>query len=413
MKIDIKLNNLCHTTSLYPTQSTSQITAFAPQDDDYATIITSNCKTKYKQLECANAITIAKSHAIADTGATSIFIMKGPPPVKNLRKSDNPITISLPDGSKVTSSHVCDINIPGLPTVLTGHVVPGITMASLIGIRILCKAGCKVVFDDEKCKVFYKNNIILRGYKDPTTDLWTLPIFNDEVGKTTPESILVRPQRAHMMLSHHVKHAEAPIKHAMVSEQPSLWVCKSCDTKKIQIRPGPCLGSIQCNPIIGTAGFSYARTTKINNVKFAHQSFGNPPIALILKAINAGFLDGAPHLDAMTVQKYLVSSPATAKGHMKRPRKGIRSTTPKENTHILRTPQRVPNVTMPGLVYLYDNEEERFPIMPLHNLINDIEDESIANVFCFGAFAKKYWALYTTIARGISRTCPWTGTYVS
>jgi hypothetical protein len=106
--------------------------------------------------------------------------------------------------------------------------VPGITMASLIGIRILCKAGCKGVFDDEKCEVFYKNNIIIRGYKDPTTDLWTLPIFDEEVAKTTPESSLVRPQRAHMMLSHHVKHAEAPIKHAMVSEQPSPWVHKLC-----------------------------------------------------------------------------------------------------------------------------------------------------------------------------------------
>jgi hypothetical protein len=91
----------------------------------------------------------------------------------------------------------------------------------------------------------------------------------------------------------------------------------------------------------------------------------------------------------MTVRKYLVASPATAKGHMKRPRKGIRSTTPKETTHILRTPQRVPDVTMPGLVYLNENEEERVPILPLHNIINDIEDESIANVFCFGAFADK------------------------
>ena len=151
---------------MYPTQSTSQIAAFAPQDSDDAMIITSDCTTKYdaaaafiKQLECVNAITIATSNAIADTGATSIFIMKGTP-IKNLRKANNPITISLPDGSKVTSTHICDITIPGLPTVLTGHIVPGITMASLIGIRILCKAGCKVVFDDEKCEVFYNNNII-------------------------------------------------------------------------------------------------------------------------------------------------------------------------------------------------------------------------------------------------------------
>jgi hypothetical protein len=172
VKIDIKLSNLCHKSSLYPTQSkcTRQLAAFAPHDDEDATIITSNCKTKYKKIECENAITIALTHAIADTGATSIFIMKGTP-VKNLHRTNNPITITLPDGSKVISTHICDINIPGLPTVLTGYIVPGITIASLIGIRILCKAGCKVVFDKEKCEVFYKNNIILRGYKDPTTDL--------------------------------------------------------------------------------------------------------------------------------------------------------------------------------------------------------------------------------------------------
>ena len=160
--------------------------------------------------------------------------------------------------------------------VLTGYIVPGITMASLIGIPTLCKAGCKVVFDKEKCEVFYENNIILRGYKDLTTDLWTLPIINEEIAKTTPESLMLRPQSAHMMLSHNVK-------------------------LPIQLQPGPCLGCAQRNPIVETAGFSYARTTKINNVKFAHQSFCNPPIASILKAINAGFLEGAPHLDAMTV----------------------------------------------------------------------------------------------------------------
>jgi hypothetical protein len=43
---------------------------------------------------------------------------------------------------------------------------------------------------------------------------------------------------------------------------------------------------------------------------------------------------------------------------------------------------------MPGL-HLYNTEEERAPILPLHNLIDDIEDESTANVFCFGAFTDK------------------------
>ena len=145
-------------------------------------------------------------------------------------------------------------------------------------------------------------------------------------------------------------------------------------------------------PIVKTAGFFYARTTKINNVKFAHQSVCNSPIALLMKAINAGFLHGAPNLDAHTVQKYLLASPATSKGHMKRPRKGIRSKTPKHaitapNIYHLLTPQRVNGVTMPGLEY--NDEEDVLPIPPLHNLVSEIEDESIAKVFCFGAFTNK------------------------
>jgi hypothetical protein len=110
--------------------------------------------------------------------------MKGMP-IKNLRRADHPITITLPNGSKVVSTHICDIIIPSLPMMLMGHIVPGITMASLIGIRILCKVGCKVTFDEEKCEVLHKDNIILLGYKDPTTDLWTLPLTPDKIAKTT------------------------------------------------------------------------------------------------------------------------------------------------------------------------------------------------------------------------------------
>ena len=95
-----------------------------------------------------NAVTIGRDHAIADTGATSIFIMDGVD-VVNKRIAPTPLTINLPDGKKVKSSHVCDVTIPGLPTILLGHIVPSLTVASLIGIRPLCKAGCTVVFDDK------------------------------------------------------------------------------------------------------------------------------------------------------------------------------------------------------------------------------------------------------------------------
>ena len=65
-----------------------------------------------------------------------------------------------------------------------------------------------------------------------------------------------------------------------------------------------------------------------------------------MKALQQGFLKGCPNLSKELVTKYLNPSPATAKGHMKRPKKGIRSTTKqvkaKGDSNILSIPVPVP-----------------------------------------------------------------------
>jgi hypothetical protein len=61
--------------------------------------------------------------------------------------------------------------------ILMGQIMPNMTTASLFGIRVLCKAGCQVLFDNNKCQVIYDENIILMGFKDPISNLWTLPVF--------------------------------------------------------------------------------------------------------------------------------------------------------------------------------------------------------------------------------------------
>jgi hypothetical protein len=81
-------------------------------------------------------------------------------------------------------THMCDIILPGLQTTLVGCIVPELSIASLFGIRVLTEAGCTVTLDNLKCVVQYNNRTILVGLKDPTTDLWTLPIV-DSAGKTT------------------------------------------------------------------------------------------------------------------------------------------------------------------------------------------------------------------------------------
>ncbi len=92
------------------------------------------------------AMTIASNAAIADSGATQIFVMDGIP-VHNRRKTTCPLKVALADGRRVMSTHMCDIIIPGLPTTLVGHIVPELSIASLFGIRVLTEAKCVVKYN--------------------------------------------------------------------------------------------------------------------------------------------------------------------------------------------------------------------------------------------------------------------------
>ncbi len=164
----------------------------------------------------------------------------------------------------VRSTHVCDYKIPGLPTLLEGHIVPKLTVALLIGISVLFKAGCIVIFTDTMCSVKYGGKVILRGYKDPSTDLWVLPITPDEVR---------RQGRLQTSLgSDYVNYA----------------------TKSTQSQPVPCMAhslqypmlSDEIAPILPEmATFTHSVRTGANAVKFAHQSLCNPKILSLMKAM--------------------------------------------------------------------------------------------------------------------------------
>jgi hypothetical protein len=83
--------------------------------------------------------------------------------VVNKRKTTHPLKVALADGRIVLSTHMCDIKIEGLPTVLTGHIIPDLLIASLFGIRILTDDGCTVTFDKNRCIVRYNSTIVLNG----------------------------------------------------------------------------------------------------------------------------------------------------------------------------------------------------------------------------------------------------------
>jgi hypothetical protein len=202
-----------------------------------ACIMYGNPKQKY-----LNASTIATHLAVADTGAMSIFVMDGVD-VENKRVAEKPLTVNLPEGRKIESTHVCDINIPRLPmTLIPGHIIPDLKIASLIGICPLCKVGCTVIFDNDKWDVMYDGRVILRGYKDLATDLWTLPITKEGMRTTPSQNDLPRPCPGI---------SRAPHPHTAQQER---------------------------------ALFLHSVQMHANNVKFACQSLCNPKISTLLIA---------------------------------------------------------------------------------------------------------------------------------
>jgi hypothetical protein len=98
------------------------------------------------------------------------------------------LTINMPNGRKVMSTHVCDMTISGLLLSLMGHIVLHLAISSFMGIRLLCNVGYTVVFDKNKCDVIYNGYVILQGYKDRSTDLFTLPINGCDMLSALPQS---------------------------------------------------------------------------------------------------------------------------------------------------------------------------------------------------------------------------------
>ena len=115
-------------------------------------------------------------YALSDSGASSHFLIKGSPAV-SIKVAEFPIAIKLPDGSIIWSTHTCNLDIPWLPHEMTeAHIVPGLAHSSLISTKKFCEAGCKVVFDETECRVYYKGELVLSGGRDKKTEMWQLPI---------------------------------------------------------------------------------------------------------------------------------------------------------------------------------------------------------------------------------------------
>jgi hypothetical protein len=67
-------------------------------------------------------------------------------PLRTLRPASAGITVQLPDGSSMVSTHVADLPLDLPPDACIAHVFPSLSSASLISIGLLCDHGCDAHF---------------------------------------------------------------------------------------------------------------------------------------------------------------------------------------------------------------------------------------------------------------------------
>ena len=119
-----------------------------------------------------------QQYAIADSGATAHFLKSEISGKHNTIKQH--ITVSMPNGTILTTNKQCTLNIPTLTTKATSaYILPGLKKHSLISIEKLCDDDCIATFTKHKVTITKNNQAIWTGDRDNTTNLWILPLTSN------------------------------------------------------------------------------------------------------------------------------------------------------------------------------------------------------------------------------------------
>jgi hypothetical protein len=95
-------------------------------------------------------------------------------PFLNKVISRNPLTVRLPNGATMESSHTADSDIPGYNAAASKvHVYPGMAHLYSLSVGQLCDEGYLVTFQKDTVTICNSDNSkLLSGPRDATTGLW-------------------------------------------------------------------------------------------------------------------------------------------------------------------------------------------------------------------------------------------------
>jgi hypothetical protein len=98
-------------------------------------------------------------------------------PCTNEKPTSNGIHVTLPNRQIIRSTHTCELKQPQLPLGAgTAHKFPHLAHP-LLSISQLCDHGCVATFTTTEVRITDKHSpLVMHGLRDPTTNLWTIPL---------------------------------------------------------------------------------------------------------------------------------------------------------------------------------------------------------------------------------------------
>ena len=252
--------------------------------------------------------------AVADSGASSNVGTKDDP-CPRTGKPSNKVFI-LPGGQTVTATEMATYPFNVRAPASEIHITPGITSNSLLSTGKYAEADYITIFDKDQVNVYDVNDVaitvtrgaILRGWKDPKSGLWRIPLL-PTIRQTTVSN--------------------ANTETVLVNKPP---------TEFLPQRP----------PSIEAIANVYELKTQPEIVRYYHAAAGFPTKPTWLKAIKNNHYASWTGLSYEGVNKHFPESEETHKGHARKLKSGQRSTKKKRKAVINGEPdpdERIPRAS--------------------------------------------------------------------
>ena len=150
----------------------------------YAAAVTSNSNSTLIDLTMRlQPLTTNIPQGHPDTAATGTFLAQQHSNIGEKLPHDQ-FGVLCANNTTMNSTTTRQLNLsPDLPaTAQQGHAFNEMDK-SLTLVPVLCDAGCDVIFKQQKVQVIKNNKVIIEGDRDAITNLWLIPLENDNNNK--------------------------------------------------------------------------------------------------------------------------------------------------------------------------------------------------------------------------------------